>query len=477
MLNASTVSRSVFWRVVETGGSEIVALLSFVVMARILAPDAFGAVAIATALVLVMQILLFTGLPDAMIQRPELDRATIDTAMASSLALGAFLLLVAVIIAWPLSFALARPDFPKVFLALAPTLLFNAVSMPLHALLRRQLDYRAIALRTLIANGVAVVVGIVLGLAGAGFWALVAIQWVSVLLGMVLLMFFTGERPWRLNWRRDAFESLLPVARPVMLGGFCGEIGRRLDLVVVAYFADNYQVGLYFLITRLLRAVQAVTQHSSSELGLVMFSRLQSDPAMFQTGLRRAWRLATFGCLLGFGALAAVSPGVVPLVFGQDWVGAVPPLQIFALFATAGALIMTLASILVAANHARLASRLSIATAFILVLVAAAAARFGLVTLALAMGCAQVVLLVPFLMAINTKVAPMSGRLLLDIVPLLLAFAGLAWMGAMYPPVYGSLTEAALALFVFVLGMGAVGAFVLSEEIQLFVRRGAVARR
>ena len=477
MLNASTVSRSVFWRVVETAGSEIVALLSFVVMARILAPDAFGAVAIATAVVLVMQILLFTGLPDAMIQRPELDRRAIDTAMSSSLALGSFLLLVAVIIAWPLSFALARPDFPKVFLALAPTLLFNAVSMPLHALLRRQMDYRAIALRTLIANGAAVVVGIVLGLAGAGFWALVAIQWVSVLLGMILLIHFTGERPWRLSWRRDSFESLLPVARPVMLGGFCGEVGRRLDLVVVAYFADNHQVGLYFLITRLLRAVQAVTQHSSSELGLVMFSRLQADPAMFRTGLRRAWRLSTFGCMLGFGALAAVAPGVVPWVFGPDWADAVRPLQIFALFATAAALTMTLASILVAANHAALASRLSIATAFILVVVAAVAARYGLVTLAIAMGCAQVVLLVPFLMAINAKVAPMSGRLLLDVVPLLLAFAGLAWMGAEYPPVDGSLTEAALALLVFVIGLGAVGAFVLSEEIQLFARRGAMARR
>ena len=477
MLNASTVSRSVFWRVVEAGGNEIVALLSFVVMARILAPDDFGAVAIATALVLVLQILLFTGLPDAMIQRPELDRQTIDTAMASSLALGAFLLLVAVILAWPVSFALARPAFPQVFLALAPTLLFNAVSMPLHALLRRQMDYRAIALRTLVANGVSVVVGIALGLAGAGFWSLVAIQWVQVLLGMILLIYFTGERPWRLSWHRASLASLLPVARPVMVGGFCGEVGRRLDLVVVAYFADNHQVGLYFLITRLLRAVQAVTQHSSSELGLVMFSRLQDDPAMFQSGLRRAWRLATFGCLLGFGALAAVAPGVVPLVFGVDWVQAVPPLQIFALFATAGALTMTLSSILVAAGHAALASRLSIATAFILVLVAAVAARYGLVVLAIAMGCAQVVLLGPFLMAIQARVAPMSGRLLLDILPLLLAFAGLAWMGTVYPPVYGSLTEAALALTIFVIGMGVVGAFVLIEEIQMFARRGAVARR
>ena len=477
MLNASTISRSVFWRVVETGGSEVVALLSFVVMARILAPDAFGAVAIATAVVLVMQVLLFSGLPDAMIQKPELDRRTIDTALTSSLALSAMLVLLAGIIAWPLSVALARPDFPKVFLALAPTLLFNAVSMPLHALLRRQMNYRAIALRTLVANGGSVVVGIGLGLAGAGFWALVAIQWVQVLLGMILLIYFTGERPWRLSWQGDAFQSLLPVARPVMVGGFCSEVGRRLDLVVVAYFADNHQVGLYFLITRLLQAVRAVTQHSSSELGLVMFSRLQADPAMFQTGLRRAWRLATFGCLLGFGALAAVSPGVVPLVFGQDWVEAVPPLQVFALFATASALTMTLASILVAAGHASLASRLSIVTALILVLVAAVAARFGLVPLALAMGTAQVLLLVPFLMAINARVAPMSGRLLLDVLPLLLAFAGLAWIGAMHPPVYGSLIEAAVALLVFVLGMGVVGAFVLSEEIQMFARRGAVARR
>ena len=71
----------------------------------------------------------------------------------------------------------------------------------------------------------------------------------------------------------------------------------------------------------------------------------------------------------------------------------------------------------------------------------------------------------------------MSGRLLLDILPLLLAFAGLAWMGTVYPPVYGSLTEAALALTIFVIGMGVVGAFVLIEEIQMFARRGAVARR
>lgn len=477
MLNASIVSRSVFWRVVETGGTEVVALLSFVVMARILAPEAFGAVAIATSLLLVLQILLFTGLPDAMIQRPELDRQTIDTALTASLGLGVILLVVAVLLTWPVALLLDRPHFPAIFLALAPTLVFNAVSMPLHALLRRRFDYRAIALRTLIANGLGAVVAVILGLNGAGLWALVAMQWVSVIVGMLLLLYFTGERPWRLSWQGEAFASLLPVARPVMVGGFCGEVGRRLDLVVVAYFANNHEVGLYFLITRLLRAVQAVTQHSSSELGLVMFSRLQADPERFQTGLRRAWRLATFGCLIGFGSLAAISPGLVPLIFGPDWMGAVLPLQIFALFATAGALTMTLGNILVAANQAALASRLSIATAFIQVLVAAVAARYGLVALAIAMGCTQVVLLVPFLKAINAKVAPMSTRLLLDILPLVLAFAGLAWMGALHQPLAGSLAEAALALTAFLVVMGAVGAFVLSEEIMMFARRGAVARR
>ncbi len=113
---AARTSKSVAWRTLETAGSEGLSFLMFVVMARLLMPEDFGLVALASSIVMSLQCLLQFGLPEALIQREKLSHETIKAAMSASLMLGLALLALAWALAWPLAWVLDRDEFPPIFL-------------------------------------------------------------------------------------------------------------------------------------------------------------------------------------------------------------------------------------------------------------------------------------------------------------------------------------------------------------------------
>ena len=72
--------------------------------------------------------------------------------MTASFVFGLCLFALTWLMAWPLAWLLGRPGFPPIFLALSSVLVLQSLSFPLHGLLRRELNLKAIAIRTLTAT-------------------------------------------------------------------------------------------------------------------------------------------------------------------------------------------------------------------------------------------------------------------------------------------------------------------------------------
>ena len=79
MIEGSVVAKGVMWRVIEVVGSEALAFGSFVVLARLLIPEDFGVVSQATLLIMMTQLVLQQGLPEALVQKQDLSAAHFDT--------------------------------------------------------------------------------------------------------------------------------------------------------------------------------------------------------------------------------------------------------------------------------------------------------------------------------------------------------------------------------------------------------------
>lgn len=418
MIDRARVTRSALWRAVEMAGSEGLSFLIFLVMARLLVPEEFGVVAIAGAIVQVAAVVLHRGLPDALIQASKLDDDQIRSALALSILAASAMTLVIVAAAWPLGWLLGRDHFPAILAALAPVLVLQGAMLPLHAILRRRFEFRAIAVRTLAATSIGGAVAIVLAHRDWGPWALVAQQWLSTVIGALLVYKFSPVRPWPLRISRDAVEPLLDVARPVLVGGFLMHSTRRFDAVALGLFVTDHEVGLYFLVARLVYSVQLLTTYSIGEVGLVVLSRLQGEPAKLAAAVRRAFRLTAYTCLLCFGGLMIAAPSLVPLLFGEDWSDAVVPLQAMAALSAFGALATVATQVLVAVGAADDAGRISARSSLLQLVAIFGGAALGLMPMVVALGVVQAAMLWPALKHIGERTRLDRGTVLRDLVPI-----------------------------------------------------------
>lgn len=474
---AARATRGAGWRALETAGSEGLSFVLFVVLARLLVPEHFGIVALASSIVLSLQCLLQFGLPESLIQRENLTDDNIQSAMTASFVFGLSLFGLTIVLAWPLAWLLERPEFPPIFLGLSSVLILQSLSFPLHGLLRRELNLRAIAIRTLTATTIGGLTAATLAWNGFGPWSLVAQQLTVALVGLLMLLRVSSYRPWPFRFSREALAPLLAVARPVMLGQFATQAARRLDAVALGLFLGNHEVGIYFLVTRVIQAVQMVTQFSIGEISLAVLSRLQSDPERLRAGIRRALRLTGFVCLLFFGGMSLVAPVLVPLVFGPAMAEAGEPLRILALFATAGAIISTVVHVLVSANAATTSSWLAVGAALIQLIAVFIVARYGMIPLVIAIGAVQVLLVLPAFDLLARHVGLARQALITDQLPILFAFA-LAWGAAaiVIHSLGGTLTVlgAMASGLVFGVLMFAIGGYVFRNDLPALIRRKTI---
>ncbi len=404
-----------------------------------------------------------------MIQRATLSDENVRSAMGASMLLGLALFLLTWVIAWPLALLLGRPEFPPIFLALSSVLLLQSLSFPLHGMLRRVLDLKSIAIRTLTATTAGGLVAAWMAWRGFGAWSLVGQQLTVAGVGLLMLLRVSRIRPWPFRFRRDEFAPLLAVARPFMLGQFATQAARRLDTVALGLFLGNHEVGIYFLVTRLIQAAQVVSQFSIGEIALAVLSRLQADPVRLQAGIRRAIRLTGFVCLFCFGGLSLVAMGFVPVLFGAQMADAAEPLRVLALFATGGALTFTCVHVLVSAGAASVSSWLAVVASLVQLVAVFIAARFGMMPLVYAIGIAQLIMVLPAFWLIQRHTGVPALTLVGDQVPIVLGFAAAWWLGAK-AILDDGLSATGLGALVFVVLMLTGGAWLFRRDLPLLVR-------
>src|SRR3984885_6821465 len=176
-LHADLKGRSVrggFWTLASQGAQFVVATVSTVVLARLLAPADFGVVAMVTAVTSLGQAFADLGLSEATIQQPEITHEQVSMLFWINAAIGLALTLITMMLAPVLRWFYREPRLFDIALVMSLTFLIGGLRVQHTALLKRQMRFSALAVRDVISYLVGVPVAIVLAFRGAGYWAIVA---------------------------------------------------------------------------------------------------------------------------------------------------------------------------------------------------------------------------------------------------------------------------------------------------------------
>lgn len=319
------------WGALATGTTIIINLGYTAIMARLLAPSAFGLIAMAQIAIRFLSYFAQLGVGPALVQKQTLSDEDIRAALTLSVLVNGSLFAIMWLAAPLAGVFFHTPEIVPILRGLCAAFLFSGISVvPIH-LLRRKLRFKQLAIieTTSYAFGYGVV-GIGCALSGLGVWSLVfaVLGQEAVTLALAYAMTRHSLRP-LLSTRH--FAHFVRFGSKYSVIGFMEYIGGNLDSILIGRWLGDTALGYY---NRAQMLVRLPVHHVANMLAKVIFpvlSSTQSDKPKLAQAFLAGWFL--IGCVAGTISLALIpaATDAVHTLLGERWTSIVPVVQIAAL--------------------------------------------------------------------------------------------------------------------------------------------------
>jgi PST family polysaccharide transporter len=325
--------KGIFWSAIQKFGNQAISFVVFFCLARLLEPEAFGLIALASVFLAFVQIFLNQGFAEAIVQRKDLEPEHLDTAFWVSLIISLFLTLISVSVADIVAQAFHQPELAPIIRWLSLGFLLSAFNSVQQAIFRRNLAFKALAARSLVASFAGGVVGVVMAFLGFGVWSLVGQQLTNNIAGILVLWWASDWKP-GFKVSQQHFHELFHFGINILGFNLLNFFNRRSDDFLIGYFLGLTALGYYTIAYRLLLLMTNLLTNTMAQVALPTFSRLQTQPEKMRQAFYLATQLSSLVAFPAFLGMAILAPELVPVVFGENWLPSIPVMQVLALIGT-----------------------------------------------------------------------------------------------------------------------------------------------
>jgi len=379
------------------------------ILARLIPPAEYGVFALAMPAVGMAIVLSNFGLPQAIVQRRQLDHAQVSTLFWVGVTIAAAMAAMVAALGGAAARVFDLPALAALYPAVAVAIVFATMSGQYAAILRRRLRVRLSEMLLLGGEVVALAAAIAAALGGLGYWALAIQQIVAQAAGFSFLAIATGWAP-SAPW----LARLGPVRGALGFGGFVAgqsllnQLLQYVGTVIAGAQLGPEPTGLFHRARNLggLPSKRIMTPLSNAIVPSL--SRLQDDPeamrAMFTRLISRANLLQMPVAVV----VAAGAGPIVALLLGPGWAAMAPLLAWMSLFTLRAGANHGLRYALMSTGHSR---PLFVQTALRCAIVSTAiylAAGHGLEAMVKAYVLSELFLTLPLMMAFAARYTPIG---------------------------------------------------------------------
>ncbi|HEX2202696.1 MAG TPA: lipopolysaccharide biosynthesis protein, partial [Longimicrobium sp.] len=377
------LSRSAFARVLGVG--------AVAVLARHLSPADFGVVALAQVLIFWISALGQAGVGSFVIlDRDEGWERRADAAFWMNAALTAGQVAVAAALI-PLALAFyGNSSLGPVLAVLVGVLVLQQTAVVPDALVRRRLEYRALALRDSALDVVSSACSVGLAVAGYGVWSLVAPQVAASALRLGLTLRVARWLPSR-RLGLGEWPRIFRFSGHVLGQNVLGMALNDGDTLLVGKLFGAQALGVYNLAWQLANLVGRNVTTAVSAVALPAMSAVQHSRERLQAGYLRMLALLSVAVFPALCGLFAVAGDAVALVYGPRWAASVPLLRILVAFTLVRAVTSPTASVYALVGRPELGTRINLATVPVYLAAIVAGSRWGLTGVAVGVAAVRIV--------------------------------------------------------------------------------------
>jgi len=298
-----------------------------IVLARILAPEIFGVMAILLVLINVADVIAQSGLGTALIQRQEVTDTSYSTAFWLSLALAAALY-IAIWIAAPFIASFYNMDELDLFLrVIALGLFLKAYNSIQRSFLQKNMEFRTLFIANTVAVVVSGLIGVGFAVLGFGIWALI-VQNLSQAFLTCLIMF------WMIPWHpsiafsgREA-RQLFDYGWKICVSGIFGKLYTGLSELIIGKACGATQLGYYSNGAKWPNAGMSAFSNAIENVLFPAFSTISSNIQVLRENVEKAIVVGTYVMVFVSFLLIVTAEPLIVLLLTEKWLPCVPVFQL-----------------------------------------------------------------------------------------------------------------------------------------------------
>jgi polysaccharide transporter, PST family len=324
---SGAVVRGAAWAAVDNWIQQGVGLITFIAIGSLVGPRLYGIMAIGMTYHLLLGSLLRDTFGEALIQRRVVEREHFDTVFWVQIGLGLGATLLSFVLAGPVAALFQEKELALVIRVLGLTFPVLGAGNFFRCMLRRQLNFKALAIRSAFACGLSGPLAIVLALKGFGLWSLLAYQIALYGLDLLALAVQSRWRP-RFSFSSAHYRELSDYSYKSMGNYLLANLGSQIDRLLIGYFVGAGGLGLYSMARRLVEGIDQTAMGVINAIALPSFAPLQHDHGALKRLLFGSTHFSMLVACPAYGGLGVIAYTLIAVLLPPEWLPSAPLLAI-----------------------------------------------------------------------------------------------------------------------------------------------------
>ena len=323
----SKVLSGFIWEFAERISAQLVTFIVSIILARLLSPDHYGAIAIVNVYIAIANVFVSSSFGNSLIQKKDADDKDFSSVFYFNIALGIIIYFIIYLTAPFVSSFFNMGVLCPVFRVLGLRIIVASVNSVQHAYVAKKMMFKRFFWSTLGGTLVSGVVGIIMAYRGYGIWALVAQYMTNTTVDTIVLWFTVKFRP-KLMFSFKRLGGLFSYGWKLLVSALLNTGYNELRSLVIGKMYTSADLAFY---NKGKSFPVLVVNNVNTSIQNVLFpamSKEQEKKERVKAMMRRSIRTSSYIMLPLMMGLALVSEPLITFLLTKKWIASVIYLQI-----------------------------------------------------------------------------------------------------------------------------------------------------
>ncbi len=315
------------WTSIQKFAGIGISFVSGIILARLLTPNDYGCIGMLAVFMVLAETFIDGGFGSALIQKKKPTQEDYSTIFFWNLGIAALMYIVLFFCAPAIARFYRIPLLCDVLRVQALVLFIYAFNLVQRNQLRKNLDFKVLAIVSLTTSIIALGITIFMAYKGFGVWALVVQNLISAAIPALIFWFYIKWRPiWRFS--KKSFKELFDFGIYIFLSSFVDQLGTKITHLLIGRIYNPATLGYYSKAVSTENLASSSASSIMTQITYPLYAQVQDNKEQLSNMIKRLTMSIAYITFPLMFVLTITAKPIFLLLYSDRWLASVPYFQI-----------------------------------------------------------------------------------------------------------------------------------------------------